>query len=567
MRVGILTLLVLSGAIVAGCGDDSTGPSGREPVVAAVLPDSGTVGTRVEITGSSFEAGLTVRFGPFPATGITLVSSTTVLAHAPDSVRVGVDYDVVVTNPGGRTSTLAGAYRAVPPNLQVVNGVSRPSGQRGSTIIFEGKAFGDLLGKGSLWFTDDGGLPVAAEVMSQDNWTDEFIVAAVPQSAASGPVWIETPTGISRTVSFKLAEGAVFSPSLISWTETTALPDGSQGHRAVFLSGEDDGQDHMVCVTGGADGALVPRAVVWYSSVEETGAIQPWSTAGSLPDGRAFHGMVAATPFNALIDTTVAAHFYVLGGIDATGNPTSTVYSAPVYPDRTIGSWMVESPLPEPLHAMGVAVFRSWLFVVGGATTGNAPVSRVYRARILTDGSLDAWESQPSLPEPRAYGALIHFADMLYLVAGDAGSVEPGSAAVSQTQTGDILHNRLDLRTAELEGAVWSLNSGSLIKSVAKHTALVAGGTVLVSGGVYNGAGNSATEHQYASIELDGEVGSFNGATGSQTIAGSSGAGGEPFFNHAAIVYVDLTGEAHVVMIGGNDINDPASPLGSTYYY
>ena len=31
----------------------------------------------------------------------------------------------------------------------------------------------------------------------------------------------------------------------------------------------------------------------------------------------------------------------------------------------------------------GVAILRSWLYLVGGATTGNAPQAKSYRARIL----------------------------------------------------------------------------------------------------------------------------------------------------------------------------------------
>lgn len=74
-------------------------------------------------------------------------------------------------------------------------------------------------------------------------------------------------------------------------------------------------------------------------------------------------------------------------------------------------------------------------------------------------------------------------------------------------------------------------------------------------------ASSSSTEQQYAGIDTDASIQSFNGATGSQTIAGSTGAGGVPFFNHEAIAYVDANGVAHVVIIGGNDMNDPATPV------
>ena len=70
--------------------------------------------------------------------------------------------------------------------------------------------------------------------------------------------------------------------------------------------------------------------------------------------------------------------------------------------------------------------------------------------------------------------------------------------------------------------------------------------------------------HSMLFDEADGTVGSFGGATGSQTI---ESAGGVPFFNHAAIEYVDASGEARVLILGGANVNDPATPVGSAYYY
>jgi hypothetical protein len=452
----------------------------------------------------------------------------------------------------------------VPPDLDAVNGVSRPSALAGSTIIFEGHAFGDRAAKGTVWFTGGSGQPVAAPVTIAGNWTNDFVITTVPAGAADGPVWIETPTGTSRPVQFSLATSALFSPSQIFWTQTTPLPEQSQGHRAVFLSGEDAGVDPVIYLTGGADGSMNPRAGVWRAAIDPAGEVLPWSGLGALPDARAFHGAALATPANALLDTTVAGHLYVLGGTTAGGTPSLAVYRAPVYADRGLGAWVPASSLPAPLHSMGVAIFRSWLFLAGGATTGNEPVATVYRARIGEDGSLGPWEMETALPYATAYGALLQYGDKLYLIGGDRGTVAPGSAGTSTTQSNAIYYNTLDPRTAELTAGYWTANASTLIKTVAKHTALVAGGTVLVSGGIYNGAGNSATEHQYAEINLDGTLASFNGATGSQTIEGT---GGEPFFNHAAITYVDASGVAHVLILGGNAVNSPASPLNATYYY
>ncbi len=553
-----------------GCGgDDGSGPaSGLQPDLLMVEPDSGNVGTQVAITGSNFESGAAVSFGSLQADSVVFVDATTLLAYAPDALQLSSTYDVRVSNPGGNFDALASAFKAVAPGLQIVNGVSKPSGNNGSTVIFEGKAFGDLLGKGRVFFSDAAGQPVEAAVALPENWTNEFIVTTVPSGAETGPVWIETPLGATDSITFTIIDAATFSPSLINWTETQALPDSSQGHGAVFLSIEDGpGAGNLVYVTGGAYGSMSPRSDVAYAEIDASGQFSAYTSVQGLPEARAFHGAALATPFNALIDTTVAGYLYVVGGIDASGAPVSTVYQAAVGKDRSVGTWMAAGSLPMPLHSMGVTVFRSWLYVAGGAGAGNDPQSAVYRARINQDGTLGAWESQPSLPYPLAYAPLVQFAGMLYVLGGDTAAVAPEDNTLTATRVAQIHLHPLDLRTGQLKNAAWTLNPNTLIKDVSKHSAVVAGGTVLVSGGLYGGASTSSTEQQYASINLDGTIDSFNGATGSQTIAGATGAGGVPFFSHAAISYVDANGVAHVVIIGGNNVNDGSGPVPDTYFY
>ncbi len=569
LRIAGALAAILILAAVSACGDDGeslTDPEGQQPTLTAVAPDSGNAGTRVEITGSQFEAGASVSFDDLAADSVEFVDASTLLAFAPEGLTVGTLYDVEVTNPGGKSSSLADGYKAVEPALLVVNGVSRPSGNAGSTVILEGKAFGDLVSLGQVFFTDGTGQPLEATVSSPENWTDEFVVTTVPSGTAEeGPLWIETPNGATDSVTFRVLSAASFSPSLINWTATTSLPSPAQGLGSGFLSLETGpAPGNLVFVTGGADGAVAPMSSVHYSEIDASGNFSAWTPAESLPAERAFHGMVVATPFNARVDTLDGGHLYVVGGIDAAGAPVTTVYHSTVGLDRTTSAWSAETPLPQPLHSMGVVVFRSWLYVVGGATTGDEPVTTVYRAKLAEDGSIGPWESQPDLPAARSYVAVRQAAGVVYVLGGESAAVTPGDATDTATKSIEVLYNRLDLRTAEFTGSTWSVNPNDLIKAQAKHSAVVAGGWVLASGGLYNGASTSSTEHAYASINSDATLGSFNGATGSQTIVS---AGGVPFFNHAAVAYVDGAGEAHVVVLGGADVNNPATTLDGVWIY
>lgn len=556
--------------IMPACGGDNeekvTEPTGTDPSVGSISPDSGNVGTMVEITGSDFESGAVVYFGKYQAISTEFVSSSTLVAFASDSLKPGILYEVKVKNPGGAEDSYSGNYRAVPPNLIVMNGVSRPSGNTESTAILEGRAFGDLLSRGKVFFSDASGQPIEATVSLEDNWTNEFILTTVPSGTETGPVWIETPTGASDSIIFTITSSPSFSPSVINWTETTPLPEPSQGHGANFIEIESGpGAGSIIYVTGGADSSATPRSGVISSEIDELGQLLSWNSEADMPEERAFHGSAIATPFNAFIDTLNAGFLYVAGGIDSSGAPRNTVFVSAINKDRSIGGWGYTSTLPIDLHSMGAVIFRSWLYIAGGATSGDEPENLVYRAKINYDGSLGLWEPQPPLPSAVSYATLITQAGVLYVVGGESTARDPGSNTITGTSSDQLLYNTLDLRTGELKNTTWSINPNNLIKSASKHSALVAGGWIFVSGGLYNGASTSSTEHQYASINIDGTVEAFSGATGSQTIV--NGAGGDPFYNHAAVVYTDAEGNAHVVIIGGNRVTDSTDPIAKNYIY
>ncbi len=547
---------------LAGCSK-STDPEPVDPHPSGIAPERGGIGTEVQISGSDFESGIRVWFGDVQ-TPVERLSSSTLRVHAPEGLEAETTYDVTVVNPGDGTATLEAAYTVVTPELRVVNGVTRPSGQAGSLVILEGYAFGDLVELGAVFFTDAGGMPIEASVELAENWTDGLVVATVPGSAESGPVWIETPSGTSNSVEFTISQSATFSPSEINWTATSALPFSVQGHAAVFATlSSETVEANRIYVTGGADGTAAPTTGVAFADVGATGEVTAWTTAPDLPGGRAFHKSTMATPFNAFInDTTSAGHLYVVGGLDDAGMPTTSVLHATLSTDGELSGWLEDTPLPEPLHSMGVTLFRSWVYVAGGAGPENLPVSSVYRAHVEFDGALGPWEPQTALPTARAYAPLVQFAGALYLVGGDTEAVEPSSNDTG-TRLSSIVYSRLDLRTAVLSSS-WTANASELIKPVSKHSVIVAGSAMLSSGGIYNGAGSSATEHQYSEFRADYTLGSFSGATGSQTIAAT---GAPPFYNHSAITYVDGSGAAHVVILGGADVDDASTVLSGTYYY
>ena len=131
------------------------GTPANPPTVTAISPTSGSTsgGTSVTITGTNFVSGATVSLGGSAATGVSVVSSTSITATTPAHAAGAVN--VVVTNPDTQSGTLN-------------SGFTYSSGGGGSETVLLADDFNDNSLDTSKWdannlfsgFTDTG-LPVA----------------------------------------------------------------------------------------------------------------------------------------------------------------------------------------------------------------------------------------------------------------------------------------------------------------------------------------------------------------------------------------------------------------------
>ena len=560
---------VLLGLLVTACGDNPTAPEdtqGPAPTVASIEPTSGTVGTDLRISGMNFRNGATVRIGTFDATGIDVTSGSEIFATAPAGITAGTVYDVTVTNADETTVTLSQAFTAVAPTLSFVNGATRPSGNSGSTVILEGAAFGDVQGPGRVLFSDGADGTVEASIASADDWSDTFILTTVPSGADSGPVLVETGTGESESLPFTLASAATFSPSTIAWTESQALPVAVSGHSATFVPIDDalgETVQHVYSI-GGSSSDSIPLGDVRYNVIGSDGHVATWQSATSLTSGTTHHAAVVATPFNS--KAPGSGYLFVMGGVEEKeGQPVDAIRRISLNQDGSTGVAEIAGTLPAPLHSFGAVVFRSTIYIAGGATTDNVPVATVYRAAIDTLGNLGSWEELDALPEARAHHQLVGFGGFLYAVGGDSAAVSIDDPNFSQNanKLSTVAQARINLRSGLLQ-AGWTVSGSEMQKSRSKHVALAAGGSLFVSSGLYAAAGTGSSENIYASINSDGSLGSFNGATGSNTLLS---VGGTNLFNTRGISYVDASGVAHVMILGGEDLNNPGEKTGKVIFY
>lgn len=487
---------------------------------------------------------------------------------------------------------------SMPPPVPVIsdiNSAATASGTAGSSFIVDGSGFGTLSGSSTTaGYTVDfrdmtSNSVVATATYAGTGWTSVYIKAVVPGSGltvgTTYKVTVTTPGGTSNAVDFTVISSVALSPSTIAWGSTSPLPVALQGLGTVVApisvtsGGTATSTSYIYAFGGntaasGTTGAKSANVASVYSNAVNDGTNgsvvgtlrnATWSTAtNALPAARGFAASTLANGFNSRV--TGSGTVYVLGGLDATGAATTTVYYAALGSDGTVGAWSTTTPLPNARYAFGAVIFRGRLYVAGGNDATDTPTATVYSVPINADGTLGTWStSLPSLPVPVAYHQLVSTGGTLYVLGGTgSAAVDPTSTIQSSGTLGSVYYNSIN-PDGSLAGGSWTPNPNSLIKAVEKNTVVAIGSYVLASGGLYASASTGSTEESYATQSTtDASLSSFQGATGSKTISGTSG--GYNFFNHAAALYVDPAGKPHVLILGGQTVGTGAAVQAGVWY-
>lgn len=561
--IALVIAISTTAILIISCKKDDPAPVSEIPTITSVEPKEGSIGTELTISGSNFQGGASVLVGDIASTNVEVSTNTVIYAVVPSGIPGNVSLSVSVVNIGGGRAMLDGAFTAIDPEIFFINSATKPSGNVGSTVIVEGKAFGDKQGGGKVLFSDGEGGTIEAVISSDDNWTDEFIVTTVPNGTKDGPVIVQTEIGLSNEVEFKVTDAGTFSPSTINWTLTTPLPVAVSGHKAIPVSVDSEtGTKRYVYVSGGRNAEGTPINQVFFGQIKTDGTIDSWVSTNSLPESLAFHASVVATPFNSKVEGN--GFVYILGGLNNSSEAVSSIYHASINDDGTLKSWSTTTALPQALHSAGAVLFRNTIYVVGGAKSNNTPVATAYMAIINEDGQLGEWQTLTSLPRGITYHELVSFGGYLYSVGGEAGVANP-DAGIQVDAVVDVYYSRINLRTGEIED--WLVNPNNIQKARSKHTTLILGGYLFISSGLYAGLSEfvpGSSENIYANIKSDGIVEGFNGATGSNTIFS---AGGSNLFNQCGISYIDADGVAHVMIIGGARYGSPDTKLDKVLFY
>jgi len=178
------------------------------------------------------------------------------------------------------------------------------------------------------------------------------------------------------------------------------------------------------------------------------------------------------------------------------------------------------------------------------------------------DGTLGAWQGDTALPGPAAHAALVGFGPFLYSVGGETQITTPTRPSLTGTETSQVYLARIDLRSRGIGTAGW-VATESMNKARSKHGAIFAGGSILVTSGIY--AGNpGSSENAYAGINSDGTLRAWNGATGSETINVELGIS---LYNMGVVTFIDTGGFGHVLVLGGADRQNEGRPSAGVVRY
>ena len=91
-------------------------------------------------------------------------------------------------------------------------------------------------------------------------------------------------------------------------------------------------------------------------------------------------------------------YVYVMGGYNNSVGNYSTVYSAPLNSNGSVGTWNTTTALPQNIYFATSVEYNGYVYVMGG-DDGSSVLTTVYYAPLNTNGTLGSWSSTTSLPQ------------------------------------------------------------------------------------------------------------------------------------------------------------------------
>lgn len=183
--------------------------------------------------------------------------------------------------------------------------------------------------------------------------------------------------------------------TLGSWQTASFSPPGNGESENVCFAYND-----RIYIIGGRDNSATNQPYCYYAPIGADGAPGTFvrDTDSDLPQGMWFHRGVV-----------LDGYVYIIGGF--TSAAQNTVYSAPINPDGSLGTWTTQATLPAARHDGAAWTLGGKIYYAGG--TGYSTV--VYVATPSSPGVITSWSTDTPLPNPRRRGGAVNIGNNVYL--------------------------------------------------------------------------------------------------------------------------------------------------------
>lgn len=206
--------------------------------------------------------------------------------------------------------------------------------------------------------------------------------------------------------------------TLGGWSATTSLPGPLGNSQAIITK-------NRVYLIGGQD-VSVAVATIYTAPINSDGTLGSWTTGTSLP--------------GSLTETIVVAtknRVYLFGGNNSSAT-ISTVYTAPINADGTLGAWGTGTSLPGNIAVSQAIVTKNRVYVIGGQYNGSYSAN-IHTATINSDGLIGTWNTSGSLPGPLGVSQVIVTKTCVYLLGGYNGTNYTNTVYIANINTDGTL--------------------------------------------------------------------------------------------------------------------------------
>jgi hypothetical protein len=222
----------------------------------------------------------------------------------------------------------------------------------------------------------------------------------------------------------------------------------------------------QILYIGGTDGTTAQPSV-YVARTVGTGNFDKWAEGPPLPEPRADASVVY-----------VAGSIYVIGGNDASGAPTKTVFVlSPDSQTGALGQWTTATTLElkEARAGTAIAITPDGLLLIGGRNE-TGPVATTLKTKLNSQGALGAWSEEQPLLSPQADATAVLVGDFVWLYGG-----RDANGPVNSVQRGEF-------GLAAAEGLPPNPNEGKLIRWAVNASVNLPAARTNASGWGANGA-------------------------------------------------------------------------------